>query len=68
LPIRNKALTKEYYLNKLRIKELNDYCNYLTLGKDNIEIHFFELLRQESHIKYITLKLELNKVHLATIC
>jgi hypothetical protein len=42
LPMRNKALTKEYYLNKLRFKELNDYGNYLILGKDNIEIHFFE--------------------------
>ena len=42
LPMRNKALTKEFYVNKLNFKELSDYGDYLIVGKDNIEIHFFE--------------------------
>ena len=42
LPMRNKALTKAFYLNKLSFKELGDYGDYLLVGKDNIEIHFFE--------------------------
>lgn len=42
LPMRNKALTRDFYLNKLSFKELADYGNYLIVGKDNIEIHFFE--------------------------
>ena len=42
LPMRNKALTKELYLNNLSFNLLGDYGDYLILGKDNIEIHFFE--------------------------
>jgi len=42
LPMRDKALTKAFYLNKLSFMELGDYGDYLMLGKDNIEIHFFE--------------------------
>ena len=40
--MRNKVLTKDFYLNKLNFKELGDYGDYLILGKDHIEIHFFE--------------------------
>ncbi|MBX2928580.1 MAG: VOC family protein [Saprospiraceae bacterium] len=42
LPMRDKALTKAYYLNNLGFEELGDYGDYLMVGKDNIEIHFFE--------------------------
>jgi catechol 2,3-dioxygenase-like lactoylglutathione lyase family enzyme len=42
LPMRDKALTKDYYLNHLGFKVLGDYGDYIMLGKDNIEIHFFE--------------------------
>ena len=42
LPMRDKTLTKGFYLDKLNFKELSDYGNYLIIGKDNIEIHFFE--------------------------
>lgn len=42
LPMRDKVLTKDFYLQKLAFKELSDYGNYLIIGKDQIEIHFFE--------------------------
>ncbi len=44
LPMRNKALTRDFYLNKLGFRELGsaDYDEYLMVQKDNIEIHFFE--------------------------
>lgn len=42
LPMRNKDLTKVFYLEKLNFKEIADYGNYLIIEKDNIEIHFFE--------------------------
>ena len=42
LPMRDKVLTKNYYLNLLGFEELGDYGDYLMVGKDNIEIHFFE--------------------------
>lgn len=41
LPIRNKAATKDFYLNKLQFKEISDYGDYLLLSKDDLEIHFF---------------------------
>ncbi|MCF8253709.1 MAG: VOC family protein [Bacteroidia bacterium] len=44
LPMRNKAATKEYYLNVLGFEELGDpnFAPYLMVKKDAIEIHFFE--------------------------
>ena len=42
LPMRDKTLTKAFYLNNLNFKELGDFGDYLIVGKDNIEIHFFE--------------------------
>lgn len=44
LPMRNKALTKDFYINKLDFKEFGsaDYDGYLMVQKDNIQIHFFE--------------------------
>lgn len=40
--MRNKTLTRDYYLNNLSFNEIGDYDGYLIVGKDNIEIHFFE--------------------------
>ena len=40
--MRDKNVTKDFYLNKLNFTELGDYGDYLLLKKDNIEIHFFE--------------------------
>lgn len=42
LPMRNKAVTKDYYINKLGFQLLGDYDGYLMIHKDNIQIHFFE--------------------------
>lgn len=41
LPMRDKAVTKNYYLNNLNFNEVGDYDNYLIVSKDKIEIHFF---------------------------
>lgn len=42
LPMRDKALTKEFYLKKLSFELISDYGDYILLKKDEIEIHFFE--------------------------
>ncbi len=44
LPMRNKAATRDYYLDKLGFKESGsaDYDGYLMVEKDHIQIHFFE--------------------------
>lgn len=52
LPMRNKALTKEFYLTQLNFKELSDYGNYLIVRRDNIEIHFFEFKELEPKENY----------------
>ena len=41
--MRNKVVTKDYYINSLGFKELGttDYPDYLMLEKDGIQIHFF---------------------------
>ena len=42
LPMRNKMLTKEFYLNQLSFELISDYGDYILIKKDQIEIHFFE--------------------------
>jgi hypothetical protein len=42
LPMRDKMLTKEFYINQLDFKIIGEYEEYLMVGKDKIEIHFFE--------------------------
>lgn len=44
LPMRNKAATRDFYLNKLDFQEFGsaDFEGYLMVQKDNIQIHFFE--------------------------
>jgi hypothetical protein len=42
LPMRHKAATKEFYLNKLQFREISDYGDYLLIAKGDLEIHFFE--------------------------
>ena len=44
LPMRNKAITRNYYENKLGFKYIgsDDYDHYLIVEKDDLQIHFFE--------------------------
>lgn len=42
LPMRDKIITKNYYVDQLGFDECGDYGDYLILQKDSIEIHFFE--------------------------
>jgi Glyoxalase-like domain len=44
LPMRDKNITKDFYLNALDFQEIGiaDFQGYLMLQRDNIEIHFFE--------------------------
>ena len=44
LPMRNKNITRDFYIHQLGFKEFGtvDYDAYLMLEKDQIQIHFFE--------------------------
>ena len=43
LPMRDKKLTRDYYINQLGFTDIGriDYEEYLMLAKDDVEIHFF---------------------------
>lgn len=62
LPMRNKAITKEYYLKNLSFKELGDYGEYLIIGKDNIEIHFFEFKELDPKENYGQVYIRTNDI------
>lgn len=62
LPMRDKALTKAYYLNNLGFEELGDYGDYLMVGKDNIEIHFFEFKGLEPKENYGQVYIRTNDI------
>mgnify|MGYP000368207627 CR=1 FL=1 len=44
LPMRDKAVTKDFYVNKLGFHTFGDidFDGYLMVEKDSIQIHFFE--------------------------
>ena len=44
LPMRDKAITRDFYINKLGFQEFGraDFDGYLMVEKDAIQIHFFE--------------------------
>ena len=44
LPMRDKNVTREFYVNELGFNEFGsaDYNGYLMMEKDRIQIHFFE--------------------------
>ncbi len=44
LPMRDKAITKGFYIDKLGFKDMRsaDFDGYLIVQEDNIQIHFFE--------------------------
>lgn len=54
LPMRNKLITHQYYVDKLGFKVLGsaEYPAYLMVEKENIELHFFlfpELVPEENY-------------------
>ncbi|HTN39053.1 MAG TPA: VOC family protein [Arachidicoccus sp.] len=54
LPMRNKAATREFYIEKLGFKEFGsaDFEGYLMVEKDNIQIHFFEFKELDPKSNY----------------
>lgn len=54
IPMRNKAITKDFYINQLGFRPLGnaDYDGYLMLQKDMIELHFFEFKELDPNENY----------------
>ena len=64
LPMRNKAITREFYLTQLGFKDIGiaDFEGYLILQKDNIEIHFFEFKELDIKENYGQVYIRTNEI------
>ena len=64
LPMRDKSVTKDYYLNKLGFKQLGaaDFDGYLMLQKEGIEIHFFEFKTLDPKENYGQVYIRVDKI------
>ncbi|MBN8877436.1 MAG: VOC family protein [Chitinophagaceae bacterium] len=64
LPMRNKSVTKDFYINKLGFKEFGntDYDGYLMVVKDNIQIHFFEFKELDPKENYGQVYIRTNDI------
>lgn len=62
--MRDKALTKDFYLNKLGFQEFGsaDYDGYLMVQKDNIQIHFFEFKELDPKENYGQVYIRTNNI------
>ncbi|HSK12131.1 MAG TPA: VOC family protein [Phnomibacter sp.] len=63
LPMRNKAATKQYYLDQLGFSEISDHGDYLLIRKDDIEIHFFEFRDLDPKENYGQVYIRTNDIH-----
>lgn len=57
--MRDKAVTKDYYVNKLGFAIFGEFDAYLIVYKDKIQIHFFEF-------KELNLKENYGQVYIRT--
>ena len=64
LPMRNKMVTQNYYLNKLGFKDIgsDDFDQYLIVEKDNLEIHFFEFKTLDPGENYGQIYIRTNNI------
>jgi len=64
LPMRNKAVTKSFYIEKLGFQQFGsaDYDGYLMVQKDNIQIHFFEFIELDPKENYGQVYIRTNNI------
>jgi catechol 2,3-dioxygenase-like lactoylglutathione lyase family enzyme len=64
LPMRDKAASKDFYLNQLGFKEFgnSDYPGYLMVEKDNLQIHFFEFRELDPKENYGQVYIRTNDI------
>jgi len=62
--MRNKAATKDFYVNKLGFQNFGsaDYDGYLMVEKDNIQIHFFEFKELDPKENYGQVYIRTNDI------
>lgn len=64
LPMRDKNLTREFYMNRLGFNEFGstDYDGYLMMEKDQIQIHFFEFKSLDPKQNYGQVYIRANNI------
>ena len=64
LPMRNKIITKDFYLNKQGFQEFGsaDYDGYLMVEKDSVQIHFFEFKELDPKENYGQVYIRTNDI------
>jgi len=64
IPMRDKAKTMDFYINKLGFTEFgnNRYADYLMVQKDNIQIHFFEFKELDPKENYGQVYIRTNNI------
>ena len=62
--MRDKAATKDFYINKLGFKQSGsfDYDGYLMVEKDKIQIHFFEFKELDPKENYGQVYIRTNDI------
>lgn len=60
--MRDISLTKDFYLSILGFEERGDYGDYLIVGKDNIEIHFFQFKKLNPKENYGQVYIRTNSI------
>lgn len=64
LPMRNKEVTKNFYINQLgfRLFGENDFDGYLMICKDQVQIHFFEYKELDPKKNYGQVYIRTNEI------
>ncbi|WP_300601624.1 VOC family protein [Niabella sp.] len=63
LPMRDKTITKAFYIDQLGFQQVgNDYEGYLMVGKDRIQLHFFEFRELDSKQNYGQVYIRTNDI------
>ena len=63
LPMRDKARTKQFYIDKLGFQQFgSDYDGYLMVQKDNIQVHFFEFKELDPKENYGQVYIRTNDI------
>lgn len=64
LPMRIKAATRDFYINKLGFRDIGrvDFEGYLLLQKDQVQIHFFEFKDLDPQTNYGQVYIRTNEV------
>ena len=64
LPMRNKAVTREYYIGQLGFTQFGgEHADYLMLEKEKIQLHFFLFPELDTRENYGQVYIRTNDIH-----